>query len=65
MRKDDKLIGAAMERKAILRRVRSQIKARQNGDSSPHYDLERLEAWILDRDKRYQSRPGGLGRAKK
>lgn len=61
MRKDEKLIGAAAERKAILRKVRRELK--EAGERGPLVNwLTRIEAWILDRDRRYSKRKGGLGK---
>jgi len=60
MRKDLKLIGAAMERKAILRKIRTE--KRQTGNQYEIDILNLLDTWILDRDKRYSKRKGGLGK---
>lgn len=48
------LKGAAMERKAILARIRRMIRNDEDGES--------LVTWILRRHDRYNKRKGGLGR---
>jgi hypothetical protein len=64
MRKDLKLIGAAMERRAILRKARAlYLEAKLNPPAHPAPAwLWSLIEWILDRDKRYNKRLGGLGK---
>ena len=70
MRKDLKLIGAAEERRAVLRKVRREAKWRNElPESQFDYFVEgardaynTMETWLLDRDKRYNKRKGGLGR---
>ena len=50
--------GARAERKAIRQYIRRSIK---NGAFWP-YSGDTILQWVLDRQKRYDRRPGGLGR---
>ena len=60
MRRDEKLIGAAMERKAILRHIRREQRGYMTRTGHEDGVLGRLQDWILDRDKRYKARKDGL-----
>ena len=59
-RTDLKLIGAAEERRAVLRKVRRMMKLQAG--LAYVAALNDLETWLLDRDKRYNKRKGGLGK---
>ena len=65
MRTDEKLIGAAMERKAMLRYTRvtkptiTQTSAWRDGFLTA---MKMAEAWLLKRQARYHKRKGGLVR---
>ncbi len=52
--------GARMERRAFLRYLRRQL--RQAGTEEARSAISQAVAWVLDRRRRYESRPGGLGR---
>lgn len=52
---------ASRERNAIFRKIR-RIKKTYPEASHIHGILDDLEEWILDRDTRYNRRPGGMGK---
>lgn len=55
--------GARYERAAFRSRLRRGIKkAKEIGSSSVEAALQGELNWLLDRQKRYEPRPGGLGR---
>ena len=73
-RVDLKLVGAAMERKAVLGRVRRVLRSYGHTDKcrikmrmckTCHSDLHRLVTWLLERHKRYEKAKGGLWRKRK
>lgn len=51
--------GAALERQAIMRKIRVMVAL--VADKEP---LIELESWIMDRTKRNNATPGGLGKKK-
>jgi len=55
--KDEQLDGARKERQAIMAKIRRMLKEGS--------DLADLEHWVHGRHKRYEAKPGGLGRKKK
>jgi len=57
------LAGASLERKAILARLRRMEK--RWAQSSFAQVLVELIDWVLDRDTRYNRKPGGLQGRKK
>jgi hypothetical protein len=55
--------GARIERKAILSRVRRLAKLEaEAGHDYIAEAFDKLAEWILERRKRYEAKPGGLGR---
>jgi hypothetical protein len=64
MRKDLKLIGAAEERRAILRHIRRQIRLNSYLPAGDNFliGMRDMVEWLLSRDKRYSKRKGGLGK---
>ena len=54
MNKSAMLKGAAMERKAILAKVRRMLERCES--------MESLVLWLLQRHERYNKRKGGLGK---
>lgn len=57
--------GARYERKALLAKVRREIRVSEMNQTHTPEILFNLEQWILERRKRYESKPGRLGRKKK
>lgn len=54
--------GARLERKAIRRAIRRRIRAAPMEWHGYRHGLESVLAFVQGRQKRYDSRPGGLGR---
>ena len=50
--------GAAMERKAVLRKVRVMMK---HASRESELDLKDLATWLLSRDKRLPAKQAGKG----
>ena len=55
--------GARYERKAILAKIRREIR-RKYAHATVCSLLDDIESWILDRRKRYEAHQGGLGKKK-
>lgn len=56
-------LGARMERKAIRRYLQRKLK--KYNDESAYSVCKEMLQWVLTRQKRYDSRPGGLGRSRR
>lgn len=54
--------GARYERKAMLAKTRREIRVSEMNQTHTPEILLDLEQWILERRKRYELKPGGLGR---
>lgn len=57
----ERSVGAQMERRAIRAYLRRELKGHMGAVHSPIV-LERILDWVLIRQKRFDARPGGLGR---
>jgi hypothetical protein len=57
--------GARAERSAFIAKLRREVKATKDSNKVWAAAYCWLLTWALDRRKRYEARPGGLGRAAK
>ena len=65
MKKPTLNAGASKERDAILAKVRRDLKHLNPTERAVCMALDHLIDWLLTRKRRYDAKPGGLGRGKK
>lgn len=59
MRKNEQLIGAAAERKAVRTYLRRRARL-YSGERTAALEIQRLIDWLNGRDERYRKAKGGL-----